>query len=45
VLLKIDEWIKKLSVIGIVFWEYHELGEGHDVMITAPKGLVQLLET
>jgi hypothetical protein len=26
-------------------WEYHELMKGHDVMITAPKELVRLLET
>ncbi len=26
-------------------WDYHELMKGHDVMITAPKKLVQLLET
>jgi hypothetical protein len=26
-------------------WDYHELMKGHDVMITAPKELVQLLET
>jgi pimeloyl-ACP methyl ester carboxylesterase len=26
-------------------WNYHELMKGHDVMITAPKELVQLLET
>lgn len=25
--------------------DYHELRKGHDVMITAPKELVQLLET
>lgn len=28
-----------------VDWDYHELMKGHDVMITAPKELVQLLET
>ena len=26
-------------------WDYHELMKGHDVMITAPEELVQLLET
>ena len=26
-------------------WDYHELMKGHDVMITAPKQLVRLLET
>ena len=26
-------------------WDYHELMKGHDVMITAPNELVQLLET
>ena len=26
-------------------WDYHDLMKGHDVMITAPKELVQLLET
>jgi pimeloyl-ACP methyl ester carboxylesterase len=26
-------------------WDYHELMKGHDVMITAPKELVRLLET
>lgn len=26
-------------------WDYHELMKGHDVMITSPKELVQLLET
>ena len=26
-------------------WDYHELMKGHDVMITAPKEFVQLLET
>jgi hypothetical protein len=25
-------------------WDYHELMKGHDVMITAPKELVRLLE-
>jgi len=25
-------------------WDYHELKKGHDVMITAPKELVQLVE-
>jgi hypothetical protein len=25
-------------------WDYHELTKGHDIMITAPKELVQLLE-
>jgi hypothetical protein len=28
-----------------VDWDYHELMKGHDVMNTAPKELVQLLET
>jgi hypothetical protein len=28
-----------------VDWDYHELMKGHDVMITAPKELVLLLET
>jgi len=26
-------------------WDYHELMKGHDVMITTPKELVQLIET
>ncbi|HEY7082449.1 MAG TPA: hypothetical protein VH500_22395 [Nitrososphaeraceae archaeon] len=26
-------------------WDYHELMKGHDVMITAPNELIQLLET
>ena len=26
-------------------WDYHELMKGHDVMVTAPKELVRLLET
>ena len=26
-------------------WDYHELMKGHDVMIIAPKELVQLLES
>ncbi|MGB8937889.1 MAG: hypothetical protein WCC17_22595 [Candidatus Nitrosopolaris sp.] len=28
-----------------VDWDYHELMKGHDVMITAPKELVQLLNS
>ena len=28
-----------------VDWDYYELMKGHDVMITAPKELVRLLET
>ena len=35
----------KAQKSAAVDWDYHELMKGHDVMITAPKELVQLLET
>ena len=33
------------ALVSPADWDYHELMKGHDVMITAPKELVQLFET
>jgi hypothetical protein len=41
----IDVHKKKCTATLKRDWDYHELMKGHDVMITAPKELVRLLET